>query len=170
LRTLFLLRHAKSSWDARELTDFNRPLARRGLDAAARIAEHMRDNGIAPEVVLCSPAVRAKETLAGLGDTVGVARVETVRDMYEANESDLLAALHHVESAVASVLMIGHNPSIQRLALLLAVRGQRLDELRAKYPTAALATLEIGSKDWRHLHMGDAVLAAFVKPRELPAA
>lgn len=169
MRTLYLLRHAKSSWDDPGLADFDRPLAPRGIDAAARMAEHMRRKGISPELVLCSPAARAKETLTGLGDAIGDARVELVRDLYEANESDLLAALHKVEADVASVLLIGHNPSMHRLALLLCSGGAPLDDLRSKYPTAGLATLDIAGKEWRRLRMGDATLAAFVKPRELSA-
>jgi phosphohistidine phosphatase len=169
MRTLYVLRHAKSSWDEPGLADYDRPLAPRGIDAAARIAEHMRREGVSPELVLCSPAARAKETLSGLGDALGDARVELVRALYEASESDLLAVLHGVEADVASVLLIGHNPSMQRLALLLSSGGALLDDLRNKYPTAGLATLEIPEVEWRHLRMGDATLAAFVKPRELPA-
>src|SRR5262249_11405458 len=138
VKPLHLLRHAKSSWDDPALTDFDRPLAQRGIEASARIADHMREQGIAPAEVLCSPAGRAKQTLEGLGDAVGDARVEFDQDIYEANESDLLAAVHRVGADVGSVLLIGHTPSIQRLALLLCKEGGRLDELRAKYPTAAL--------------------------------
>jgi phosphohistidine phosphatase len=169
MRTLYLLRHAKSSWDDPDLGDFDRPLAPRGIDATQRIAAHMREQGIAPEVVLCSPAVRTKETLAGLGDPLGSARVSLERDMYEAHETDLLAVLRTVGSEVESVLMIGHNPSIQRLALLLCAEGELLGRVRSKYPTAALATLAIESADWHRLRMGDATLEAFVTPKELQA-
>jgi phosphohistidine phosphatase len=167
VKILYLLRHAKSSWDDPGLADFDRPLARRGIEATAAIADHMRERGIAPELVLCSPAVRAKQTLEGLGDAVGSARVEFDRDLYDATESDLLAAIHRVSPDVASVLLVGHNPSTQRLALLLCEEGKRLDDLRAKYPTAALATLSIEVPEWHRLKMGDAELTDFVKPREL---
>jgi phosphohistidine phosphatase len=167
VKILYLLRHAKSSWDDPGLADFDRPLARRGIEATAAIADHMRERGIAPELVLCSPAVRAKQTLEGLGDAVGSARVEFDRDLYDATESDLLAAIHRVSPDVASVLLVGHNPSTQRLALLLCEEGKRLDDLRAKYPTAALATLSIEVPEWHKFKMGDAELTDFVKPREL---
>lgn len=169
MRTLYLLRHAKSSWDDPGLADFDRPLAQRGIDATKRIAAHIREQGIAPEVVFCSPAVRTKETLAGLGDALGSPRVALEDEIYEANESDLLALLRTVGPEVESVLMIGHNPSIQRLALLLCVEGELLDGVRSKYPTAALATLAIESADWHRLRMGDATLEAFVRPKELQA-
>ncbi len=169
MRTLYLLRHAKSSWDDPELADFDRPLAPRGIDAAKRIAAHMRASGIAPELVLCSPAKRAKETLAGLDNAVADARVELNKDIYDATEADLLGVLHPLDPAVSSVMLIGHNPSTQRLALLLCEEGGLLDALRAKYPTAALATLSIDDTEWHELRMGGAELAAFVKPKELPA-
>ena len=169
MRTLYLLRHAKSDWDDPELSDFDRPLAPRGVDACARIAAHMRAEGIAPELVLCSPARRAKETLEGLGDAIGEGAVRFEKDIYEATESDLLGVVHPTDPAVSSVMLIGHNPSIERLALLLCEEGDLLDSLRAKYPTAALATLAIPSTEWRELRLGGATLAAFVKPKELPA-
>jgi phosphohistidine phosphatase len=169
MRTLYLLRHAKSSWDDPDLGDFDRPLAPRGIDATRRIAARVREQDIAPAVVLCSPAVRAKETLAGLGDALGSPRVSLEQDMYEANETDLLAVLRTVGPEVESVLMIGHNPSIQRLALLLCTEGELLDRVRSKFPTAALATLAIESAEWHRLRMGDATLEAFVRPKELQA-
>jgi phosphohistidine phosphatase len=169
MRRLHLLRHAKSSWDDGALADFDRPLAPRGIDACARIAAHMRAEDIAPELVLCSPAKRAKETLVGLGDAIGDARVSFEKDIYEATEADLLGVLHPTDPSVASVLLIGHNPSIQRLALLLGEESELLDSLRAKYPTAALATLAF-DREWSELHLGGATLEAFVRPRELPSA
>jgi phosphohistidine phosphatase len=167
VKTLYLLRHAKSSWDDPGLSDFDRPLAQRGIDASARIAHHMRENGIVPEVVLCSPAVRAKQTLEGLGDAVGPAEIVFDHDIYDATESDLLAAVRRVKSDPGSVMLIGHNPSMQRLALLLCQEGARLDELRAKYPTAALATLSLDVPEWHEVKMGAAELTEFVKPKEL---
>jgi phosphohistidine phosphatase len=167
VRTLYLLRHGKSSWDDPELDDFDRPLAPRGRKAAARIAAHMEEEGIAPELVICSPAQRARATLDGLGDAVAGARVDLDRDVYDAHETDLLARLREVPPEVGTVLLIGHNPSIERLALLLAAESARLDELRAKYPTAALATLTFRAPGWRELGPGGAELAAFVRPRDL---
>src|SRR5439155_15146457 len=120
-----------------------------------------------PELVLCSPAVRAKQTLEGLGDAIGSARVDFERDIYDATESDLLAAVRRVQPDLGSVMLIGHNPSMQRLALLLCEEGRRLDDLRAKYPTAALATLSIDVTEWHDVRMGHAELTDFVKPKEL---
>ena len=133
------------------------------------MATHLKSAGISPEFVVCSPAVRAKETLDGLGDAVASGRVEFDRNLYEASESDLLAAVRRVPVAVESVLLVGHNPSIQHLALLLCVDSEALGDVRRKYPTGALATLSVGA-EWKHLRMGGAELVAFVKPRELPSS
>ena len=166
MRTLYLLRHAKSSWEDPELDDMDRPLAPRGRRAAERIAVHLRAHGIAPELVICSPALRARQTLDGLGDAVAAARVEIDPDLYDAHEADLLATVRKVEPGVNAVMLIGHNPSIERLALLLAAEGDLLDDLRSKFPTAALATLTFDPV-WRDLGAGEAELAAFVRPRDL---
>ena len=115
------------------------------------------------------PPSGRRRPVAGLGDAVGSASVDFEKDIYEATETDLLAVLHRVDPAASSVMLVGHNPSIQRLALLLCEEGALLDVLRAKYPTAALATLSIEDLEWRELRSGGARLEAFVKPRELPA-
>ena len=167
MRTLYLLRHAKSSWDDPDLEDAERPLADRGRRAAGLIGDYMRANAIEPELVICSPAVRARQTLDGLGDAVGAASVEIEPRLYDAHESDLLARVRRVDGEIDSVMLIGHNPSIERLALLLAAEGDLLDEVRAKYPTGALATLVLDAGDWSEASAGEAELAGFVKPRDL---
>jgi phosphohistidine phosphatase len=167
MKAAYLLRHAKSSWDDPDLDDADRPLARRGREATARIAAHLRQRGVAPQLVICSPALRARQTLEGLGDAIGEARVEIDPAIYEAHESDLLESLRKVAAEVESAMMIGHNPSIERLALLLATEGDLLDELRTKFPTAALATLTFDVADWREVGPGRGELTDFVKPREL---
>jgi phosphohistidine phosphatase len=167
LKSVYLLRHAKSSWDDPDLDDADRPLAPRGREAAARIAAHIRERRIAPQLVTCSPALRARQTLEGLGDSIGDARVEIDAGIYDAHESDLLEILRRVEPEITSTMMIGHNPSIERLALLLAAENTLLDDLRHKFPTAALATLAFEVADWHELRAGSGELTEFVKPREL---
>ena len=170
MRTLYLLRHAKSSSDDPELADSERPLAPRGRDAIAAMADHMRAAGVAPDLVICSPAVRARQTLKGLGDAIGSPPVDIEPRLYEANESDLLAVVRGVDDGIPSMMMIGHNPSIERLALLLAAESDLLDALRSKFPTAALATLAADASGWRDLEPGRAQLEAFVRPRDLERA
>jgi len=181
--TLYLLRHAKSSWDAPTLHDHDRPLAPRGIRACAVIADHLREQAIAPDLVLCSTAVRARRTLEGVLD--GFARpprIEYEASIYEASAATLIDLLRHLPAArlqtaalpaggrshdePEAVMLIGHQPGIGDLAAGLAASGARLAELEGKFPTAALATLEL-DRPWPDLEPGCASLVAFVKPKEL---
>jgi len=167
MRQLHLLRHAKSSWDDLALSDHDRPLAPRGRRAAERIASYLRAEPIEPALVLCSSATRARETLAlvepALADDTEV-RVEG--ELYGVPSRNLLERLRAVPDAVQSVLLIGHNPAMQDLALALARSGPERDRLELKYPTAALATLAFEGP-WLELDAGTAELRAFVRPKDL---
>jgi phosphohistidine phosphatase len=164
---LFLLRHAKSSWADPTLADHERPLAPRGRRAAKVMAKHLGRRGIAPELVLCSPATRTRQTLtrlaAGLGKNPDV-QIEP--ELYAASAPVLLEVLHEVPDEIESVMLIGHNPGIQDLALSLARGGPEVVRMRSKFPTAALATLELNGS-WRELAPGTAELVSLVKPKEL---
>ncbi|HEY7730881.1 MAG TPA: histidine phosphatase family protein [Gaiellaceae bacterium] len=164
--SLYVLRHAKSSWDDPALADAERPLAPRGRKAARRLGRHLSDEGIRPALVLCSPAVRARETLARIGPAL--AEVETLveRGLYGASASDLIERLRAVPDDVPSVLVIGHNPALQTLVVRLARPGQLRDRAAVKLPTGALATLELDG-GWNALTDGCAELAKLLLPREL---
>jgi phosphohistidine phosphatase len=167
MKRLYLLRHAKSSWDDPTLADHDRPLAPRGRRAAKVMAEHLRRKGIAPELVLCSPARRTRQTLKRLAPGLGKdADVQIEPKLYAAPARDLLEVLHEVPDEVESVMLIGHNPGIQDLALSLASAGSEVPRLRSNFPTAALATLEFDG-GWRELAPGSAALVSFLKPKEL---
>jgi phosphohistidine phosphatase len=164
--SLYVLRHAKSSWDDPALADAERPLAPRGRKAARRLGRHLSDEGIRPALVLCSPAVRARETLARIGPAL--AEVETLVEpgLYGASASDLIERLRAVPDDVPSVLVIGHNPALQTLVVRLARPGQLRDRAAVKLPTGALATLELDG-GWNALTDGCAELAKLLLPREL---
>jgi phosphohistidine phosphatase len=167
MKTLYLLRHAKSSWKDETLADHERPLAGRGRKAAKRMAEYMRAEGIVPALVLCSSARRACETLERLlPGPNGDMEVEIEDDLYAAGAEELLARLRRVPADVPSVLLIGHNPGLEQLAASLARAGERLPDLEAKYPTGALAVLAFEGS-WDGLRPGVAELTAFVQPRDL---
>jgi len=151
MKRLYLLRHAKSSWDDEGLADHDRPLSGRGRRAADAIGRHLRAEGIEPELVLCSSAARTRETLARIGLS-GVVE----RDLYGASADELLARVRDVPPGVDSVLLIGHNPGIHDLAL--ALTGEPADS----YPTGALATIELAG--WT---AASGRMIAFVRPREL---
>jgi phosphohistidine phosphatase len=160
-RQLFLLRHAKSSWDEPSLADHDRPLAPRGRKAAKRIGTHVRHQQIRIALVLCSSARRARQTL-DLVAPPGEARIE--RELYGATAAELLERLRRVPDDVDAVMLIGHEPAIRDLAVGLA--GSASELTGRKFPTAALATLTF-TGPWSALAPDRAELAAFVRPREL---
>ena len=167
VKRLYLLRHAKSSWKDPGLRDRDRPLAGRGRRAAKAIARYLREQDIVPELVLCSTARRARETLERMEPALGGRAVRVEPELYGASAGALLEHLRGVPDAVGSVLLIGHNPGLQRLALELARPAPILHELEAKYPTAALAMLVLQGPSWRDLDRGTAELVGFVRPRDL---
>jgi phosphohistidine phosphatase len=167
VKHLYLLRHAKSSWKQRGLSDHDRPLSRRGRRATTAITRHMREQGIEPELVLCSTARRAHETLERIDPVVAGRAVQVESELYGASASALLERLRLVPDAVGSVMLIGHNPGLQRLALELSQSAPEARELEAKYPTAALAILAFDRPSWGELDRGTAELVSFVRPRDL---
>jgi phosphohistidine phosphatase len=170
LKSLYLLRHAKSSWDKPDLADHDRPLAPRGRTAARRIAVHMGKAKVRPELVLCSSAVRAVQTYNTIAPALGKSVDVSVEDaLYGAGSADLLERLQVVAEDVGTVLLIGHNPGLQDLALELAGDGRPagMAVIGEKFPTGSLATLKI-SGPWGGLGPGRAYLDSVVVPRELP--
>jgi phosphohistidine phosphatase len=166
-KRLYLLRHAKSSWDDPGLADHDRPLAPRGRRAAKAIARHLSEQEIAPELVLCSTARRAQETFQRIEPVLGTPALRLERELYGASAGALLERLRDVPDAVGSVMLIGHNPGIEELALTLAGPARAGRTLGAKFPTAALATLALPGASWRALGPGEAELIAYVRPRDL---
>ncbi len=166
MTTLYVLRHAKSSWDDPALADRDRPLAPRGERAAARIATYVARERISPALVLCSPAVRARETLeAILPELRSDPELSYEAGLYGAYADGLVERLRAVPDAVPSVLLVGHNPGLHELVLLLADPATA-ERPREKFPTGALATLEF-SGSWSELAEGEARLVDYVVPREL---
>ena len=123
--------------------------------------------GIAPELVLCSPSRRTRQTLKRLAPGLGKkADIRIEPELYAASAPVLLEVLHEVPDEIDSLMLIGHNPGIQDLALNLAGAGSEIPRLRSKFPTAGLATLELNGS-WRELAPGSAELVSLVKPKEL---
>jgi phosphohistidine phosphatase len=167
VKRIYLLRHAKSSWKDDQLRDHDRPLAGRGKRAAKAMARHLRDEGIDPQLVLCSTARRARDTLERIEPALGRRTVHVERDLYGASAQALLERLRAVPDRVGSVMVIGHNPGLEDLALELARDGPLVGDVEAKFPTAALATLTFAGSSWARLGPAEADLVAFVRPRDL---
>jgi phosphohistidine phosphatase len=167
VRRLHLLRHAKSSWDDPALPDHERPLAPRGQRAGKRIARWARQNDVRPQLVLSSSAVRVRETLDGVLPGLGEPEVRFEDDLYDARVDALLERVRALPDEIDDAMLVGHNPGLRDLLLLLAEPGGLRRRAEAKLPTGALATLEADVVSWARLEPGGARLVAFVVPREL---
>jgi phosphohistidine phosphatase len=162
-KQLELLRHAKSSWADPGVGDHDRPLNDRGRGAAALVGRLLRRGSLPPDLVLCSSATRAQQTLQLL-ELAPSTEVVVEDQLYGADAGDLLARLRATPAAVRTLLLIGHNPGIEQLARILDRRG--LASV-VKFPTAGLAVLGFAIGDWRDLQPGAGHLANFFTPREL---
>jgi phosphohistidine phosphatase len=167
MKHLYLLRHAKSSWDDPTLADHERPLAPRGEKATALLAAYLRRKKIAPALVLCSPARRVVETFLGIEPALGKkVSVQAERNLYGASADVLLERLHEVPETIPSAMLIGHNPAIQELATTLARGSKPREKLDRKYPTGALSTFAFEG-DWRSLSPEAVQRVNFVRPKDL---
>lgn len=167
---LLLLRHAKSSWADPGTRDHDRPLNERGRAAADRMGRHLHAAGLRPDLVLCSSARRTCETLARL-DLPAVVAVAVEPDLYLADPGTVLDRIRSVADAVTTLLVVGHNPTTQALALDLAGTGDpaTVRRIAEKYPTGALTTLGVAGP-WADLTGGQARLEGFTTPRDLEAS
>jgi phosphohistidine phosphatase len=168
VKTVFLMRHAKSSWDDPQLADQDRPLTSRGRKAAARMGEYMRDADLRPSIVLCTSALRVRQTLELLRPALPEKTTVKVEPrLYSAGSKELLTRIRRLSPAATSVLVVGHNPAMQDLVLGLASKSPKLNAIRNKFPTAALAVLDAPIDEWRQLVPGQASLVHFVTPKGL---
>lgn len=170
MRTLLLLRHAKSSWDDADLDDFDRPLAGRGRRAAPRLGRFIQSKPGAPDLALVSAAARARQTWELVAAELAPAPpAKILRSLYLATPSRLLAAVRRVSDDTSRLLLVGHNPGMETLAAELCGDGKRaaLAAMAAKYPTAALAEIRFDVDRWKEVAPGTGRLRRFTRPKDL---
>lgn len=170
MKTLTLLRHAKSGWDDDVQRDFDRPLNGKGRRAAQTVGRHLRREGLRFDHVVASPALRVQQTLEevrrGFG---GDMDAEWDRRVYLASAATLLEVVHGLPADASTALVVGHNPGLEDLVLLLVPdigRGPR-DAVEEKYPTASVAELHFAVDHWPDIAERGGTLARFVRPRDL---
>ncbi|MDJ1158473.1 histidine phosphatase family protein [Chelatococcus sp. SYSU_G07232] len=169
MRRLILFRHAKSDWP-QGVPDRERPLAPRGRHAAPRIAAYLAEQHLTPDLVLISPARRARETW----EIVAPAFAETVparedERLYEARAQAVLDVVRETEAGVRTLLVIGHNPGFEDLARVLIGHGDRYAYARMthKFPTCGIAVIDFPVEDWREVAERAGRLDRFVTPKSL---
>ena len=171
--TLSFLRHAKSSWANPLLEDFDRPLATRGQRSAPRTGAFIAEQGLVPDLVLCSGSLRTRETL-GLAMAAWKSVPEVVYDdaLYHATVPALFAQLHAAPDEKHHVMMVGHNPGLHSFALQVVGSGERHDlrDLAHGFPSGTLAVITFQKAHWRQIKPGYGNLALFVAPKDLSAA
>jgi phosphohistidine phosphatase len=169
MKSLTLLRHAKSGWDDPVTRDFDRPLNPRGRRAARAVGAAMRAQGLGFDLVLASPARRVTETLEEVGESFGAIRADYEERLYLASAATLLDIVRHVPDGIGRLLLVGHNPGMEELALRLARRGSdRLrGEVEIKYPTGTVAEIELPVERWADVKEGTGRILRFIRPRDL---
>jgi phosphohistidine phosphatase len=170
MRILSLLRHAKSGWDAPVARDFDRPLSPRGRKAARAMGREMKRLQLGFDRVLASPAARVTETIAGLEEEYGVLAAEYDERLYLASVETLLEIVRAAGDSQRRLLLLGHNPGMEQLALQFGGSGELRDRIVAKYPTGALAEISFDLARWRDVTAGTGQLERFLCPRDLDPA
>jgi len=161
MKTLLLLRHAKSSWKDESLADHERPLNKRGKQDAPRVGEWMRSEGLQPDLILCSTAVRARETIELASEAAGFdAEIEYREDLYSFEPGSFLHALKSLPDYCDLVMLVGHNPAMDELVTGLTGSYQAMS-------TAALAHIDLPIEHWSEISFGmHARLVNLWRPKE----
>lgn len=171
MRRLILLRHAKSDRPP-GIPDLDRPLNNRGKRVAPQMGTYLAAEGLTPDAVVVSPALRTRETWEAVRAILPECEAKIVTSIYEAPESALLTVVRSMPDASGSLLMIGHNPGLQDLAVQLTGSGQEagLRRLTLEFPTAAVVVLDFEADAWNAIAPGTGHLERFVAPKDLDIA
>jgi phosphohistidine phosphatase len=163
MRTLYLIRHAKSSWDNPGLRDFNRPLNERGFREAPMMAQLLADQGIRPDLLVSSPAKRAITTALFFAEKFGIEENQVLRepDIYEASPTEILRIISNLPDSAAVVCLFGHNPTFTEVANLFA--ENYIDNI----PTCGIVQIESEAEHWNTLYEGNSRVKARFFPKEV---
>ena len=173
MRRLLLFRHSKSERSEPGQPDLFRALIERGRRDAARIGTYMASHGLVPDRVMVSPANRTQETWKCAAAAFRPAPAAmTVERLYDATQHTIFALIKDVPVSVHTLLIVGHNPGLHELALMLIASGDvdARELLREKLPTSGLVIIDFAFDDWSQLHPQSGRLERFVSPRSLDAA
>jgi phosphohistidine phosphatase len=169
MKSLTLLRHAKSGWDDAVSRDFDRPLNPRGRRAARTVGQEMKAQGLAFDLVLASPARRVIETLEEVAAVFGPLNAEFDQRLYLASTATLIDIVRAAPAEADRLLLVGHNPGLEELALGLSGRdeGPLRREVEVKYPTGTVAEIALPVERWAEVGEGKGRIERFIRPRDL---
>jgi len=161
MKTLMLLRHAKSDWSDQSLRDLDRPLGDRGKRDAPRIGKAIKKRGWIPDLIISSPAVRARQTIEAVTTSAGlVPTIQFDEGIYGASAGELMKLIRRLPDASDCALLVGHNPTFEQVLARLTGTGEHM-------PTAAIACIEFQVEHWEDVDDGQGKLSGFVTPKEL---
>lgn len=161
MKTILLLRHAKSSWDDADLADFDRPLNQRGLVTAPFMGELIATREIDIDLIVSSPASRAAQTAMLVKENGGLnAELRFDERIYEASPQTLLLVASELDNKLESVMLVGHNPGIEGFIGFLTGQIEPM-------PTAALAIIDLDIKKWADVKSGSGSVNAVIRPKEV---
>ena len=163
MKTLYLVRHAKSSWKFPELDDFERPLNKRGKKDAPAMGRFLKDKDIMPDIIISSPAVRASMTTRIISDILSypLSRVKYSDKIYEADTASLLKVVSGVDNKYNSTMLVGHNPGMTYFANMLA--SARIDNIR----TCGIICTELDISSWQEILENCGTFKFFKFPKNL---
>jgi len=165
MKTLYLLRHAKSSWDDPELSDFDRPLNNRGLKDAPRMGKRLKEKRVTPDIMITSPAERALATCKEIARVLGFAeeKIITDRRLYHANEDQILKVIKELKDSPRDseeiVMLFGHNPGLTEFA------NSLLNETIDNIPTTGVVAATLNVNKWQEVRFGCGVMEFFDFPK-----
>ena len=170
MKTIFLLRHAKSSWDNLNLDDFDRPLSNKGIKASKKIGNYLKTNKFVPDIIYCSTAKRAKQTWELTNIIIKKKKNILYKDnLYMANLSEFMKIIKKTKNKFKNLMIVSHNPGIESLAIELSKNENNKFHqiINIKYPTGALVVIKFNLNDWGKINYKKGEIYEFIKPKEL---
>ncbi len=174
MKRLYLLRHSKAGHAGKKiLDDQDRPVTDKGIELCIHIAEQIKKIDPFPQLILCSPALRAKQTSdLLLRQMEKKVRVQMESGLYLAEPEDLFEILRETDDAISSLMVIGHNPGLQEFAILLSGKGnkKKFRQMRNNFPPPSMATLDIHINEWAEMEERCGELLDFIVGKAISTA
>lgn len=163
MKKIYLMRHAKSSWDNPQLTDFERPLNNRGYRDAPLMGKWLAENNILPELIISSPALRAYFTARTVASQIRypLSKIETNELIYDADTENLFEIVNSIKDKVNSLMLFGHNPALTQFSNYLS--DKHIDNI----PTCGFVEIDLNISTWKEVVVDSGNLVQFIFPKKI---